>query len=192
MQQGSRQTESVYMTTWVWVCFCTCKHHMPISETWIRPYPGFEKPDYVKRSTLTETGILLHCVHLIPVSDCCWRPAQVQLQPRDVTGRQTMAAMRASRIWSDKDIGGFCLFSDERVKYNHCFLVLCGGSDTLTRVKVEGMLNISFRSLLPLLSIRRLSQICNVMLAPSDKTAIIQSGLIFNGRRLAIRAFSNQ
>lgn len=80
---------------------------MPISETWISPYPGFEKPDYVKRSTLRETGILLHRVHLIPVSDCCRRPAQVQRQPRDVTERQTMAAMRASRIWSDKDIGVF-------------------------------------------------------------------------------------
>lgn len=41
-------------------CMCACKHHIPISETWINAYPSFKKPDYASLSTQKETKILLH------------------------------------------------------------------------------------------------------------------------------------
>ncbi len=82
------------------LCFwvCTCKHHVPFSETWISPYPVSEKPKYAIYSTLKETGILLHVY--IQVSDCHRLPAQARLQPSYLTETQTMAAAKASHSCS--------------------------------------------------------------------------------------------
>ncbi len=73
-------------------------NHIPFSETWINPYPVFEKPEYAGRSTPKEAGLLLHVYVLsqfLIAADYLSRPGFSQ-----VTETQTMVVVEASHFCS--------------------------------------------------------------------------------------------